>query len=208
MNDQRGATKTDQGAVQPDGLRAVCVFCGSNFGASPSHREAAEKLGTAIAKAGLRLVYGAGDKGLMGIAARAALASRGSVTGIIPAFLTEREEPLEGVNELIVTSTLQERKRTMLERSDAFVALPGGMGTLDEMVELLTWAQFGLHTKPVVLLNIDHFWDLLIELFDHMRCQGYLPLAATLNLHVEDDVSHVVPWLLKSAADRAKALQP
>lgn len=198
MSDQGGAVKTERTA-----LRAVCVFCGSNPGPSLPHRQAAEKLGAAIAQAGLRLIYGAGDKGLMGITARAALANRGSVTGVIPAFLTEREGPLEGVQELIVTPTLQERKRTMLERSDAFVVLPGGLGTLDEMLELLTWAQFGLHAKPIVLLNIDHFWDLLIELFEHMRQQGYLPAAPELNLRVEDDVAEVVPHLLKSAAGKA-----
>lgn len=204
MSDQGGAVKPGQGAFEhiaseKRALRAICVFCGSNLGGKPSYREAAEKLGAAIAQAGLGLVYGGGDKGLMGIIARAALANRGSVTGVIPAFLTEREEALEGVSELIVTDTLQERKRTMLERSDAFVVLPGGIGTLDEMVELLTWAQFGLHAKPTILLNVDHFWDLLIKLFEQMRQQGYLPLATDLNLRVEDDVSKVIPHLLKSA---------
>jgi hypothetical protein len=204
VSDQGGAVKPEQGAfeqraLEKGSLRAICVFCGSNLEGGPLHREAAEKLGAAIAQARLGLIYGGGDKGLMGIIARAALANRGSVTGVIPAFLTEREEPLEGISELIVTDTLQERKRTMLERSDAFVVLPGGIGTLDEMVELLTWAQFGLHAKPTILLNVDHFWDLLIKLFEQMRRQGYLPLATDLNLRVEDDVSKVIPHLLGSA---------
>jgi hypothetical protein len=199
VSDQGGAAKTEQGASEPRAVRAICVFCGANLGANLLHQQAAEKLGADIAQAGLGLVYGGGNKGLMGIMARAALANRGSVTGIIPAFLTEREEALEGVSELIITGTLQERKRTMLDRSDAFVALPGGIGTLDEMVEMLSWTQLGRHAKPMVLLNVDHYWDLLINLFEQMRQQGYLPRVPDLNLRVEDDVSKVVPHLLKSA---------
>ena len=135
-------------------VRTVCVYCGSGFGRDPAFRAAAEILGTAVAQAGMGLVYGGGDVGLMGTVARAALAAGGHVTGIIPDFLQAREHMLADIQETVVVSDMHTRKRLMFERSDAFVTLPGGIGTLEELVEQLTWAQLGRHRKPVVLVSV------------------------------------------------------
>jgi uncharacterized protein (TIGR00730 family) len=178
-------------------LRSICVFCGSRPGAAPQHLDAAAQLGAAIARAGIRLVYGGGDQGLMGAVARAALGGGGRVTGVIPKFLMERERALTTLDDLIVTDDLYERKRVMLQRSDAFVALPGGIGTLEELLVQLSWAQLGLHAKPIILLNVDHFWDALIDLLAHMRAQGFILPTLDVHLLVEEDVLAVVPRLLR-----------
>lgn len=178
-------------------LRSICVFCGSNPGASLAHREAAAKLGTAIAQAGIRLIYGGGGRGLMGVVARAAISSGGYVIGIIPEFLTQREEALQEVDELIVTENMHDRKRLMFLNSDAFVALPGGMGTLEELLEQLSWSQLGQHSKPIVLLNVEGFWEPLSNLIEHMREQRFILPELDVRLVVEDDVLRVVPNLMK-----------
>ena len=139
-------------------LRSICVYCGSSFGTRPTYIESAQRIGADMARAGVRLVYGGGDVGLMGATARAVIDHGGSVTGIIPKFLQRRERMLTEVEDLIVTDDMHERKRLMFERADAFVALPGGVGTLEELVEQMTWAQLGQHRKPIVLANIDGFW--------------------------------------------------
>ncbi len=155
-------------------LRSICVYCGSNDGRLPEYAASAERLGRDMAEAGVRLVYGGGSVGLMGIVARSVLAHGGEVTGIIPQFLKDREVMLKEVSELIVTADMHERKRIMFERSDAFVALPGGIGTLEEVVEMMTWAQLDQHEKPILIVNIHGFWDPLIALFGRMTGEGFL----------------------------------
>jgi uncharacterized protein (TIGR00730 family) len=152
----------------------ICVYCGSNPGRNPAYVEAARSLGRQMARDGIGLVYGGGGLGLMGEIAQAVLAGGGRVTGIIPSFLSEREHMLRDVTELVVVADMHERKRLMFERSDAFVALPGGIGTLEELVEQLTWAQLGRHSKPIVLLNAEGFWEPFIQLLDHLRREAFI----------------------------------
>ena len=155
-------------------IKTVCVYCGSGPGTNPRFVEAAIALGKTFAENNIRLVYGGGSVGLMGAVAKSTLDHGGSVTGIIPDFLTSREHALTRVQEMIVTPDMHERKRLMFERSDAFVALPGGIGTLEELVEQMTWQQLGRHTKPVLLANIDGFWEPLIALLAHMRATEFI----------------------------------
>ncbi|WAP68614.1 LOG family protein [Jiella pelagia] len=185
-------------------IRSVCVYCGSSPGRSPSYSAAARQLGRSIGAAGLELVYGGGTRGVMGAVSDAVLAAGGKVTGIIPQFLidmeaTERE--LKRLDELIVTADMHERKHTMFQRSDAFVAMPGGIGTLEELVEIMTWGQLGQHEKPVVIANVDGFWDPLARLFDHMADEGFLHSADRVKPLVVDDVEDIVPMLMKHGAD-------
>jgi uncharacterized protein (TIGR00730 family) len=182
-------------------VRTVCVYCGSGFGTDPAFREAAQQLGTALAQAGMRLVYGGGDVGLMGTVARAVLEGGGHVTGIIPDFLQARENMLEDVHETVVVPDMHTRKRLMFERSDAFVTLPGGIGTLEELVEQLTWAQLGRHRKPVVLVSIADFWAPLLALFDHMRGHGFIREGLDLSYLVAPDAGSVVPLLQAAGHD-------
>ena len=156
---------------------AICVYCGAAAGENPAYAAAARTLGEAMAKAGIGLVYGGGGIGLMGEVARAVLSGGGHVLGVIPEFLKAREVHLKAVTELIVTKDMHERKMTMFQRADAFVTLPGGMGTLEELFEQLTWAQLGQHKKPIIIANIGGFWDPLITLLDHMGEQGFLHKA-------------------------------
>lgn len=176
-------------------VRTVCVYCGSGFGRDPAFRAAAETLGTAVAQAGMGLVYGGGDVGLMGTVARAALAASGHVTGIIPDFLQAREHMLADIQETVVVSDMHTRKRLMFERSDAFVTLPGGIGTLEELVEQLTWAQLGRHRKPVVLVSVAEFWSPLLALFEHMRGHGFIREGLDLSYLVAREAADVVPML-------------
>ncbi|SDO35979.1 hypothetical protein SAMN05216360_12070 [Methylobacterium phyllostachyos] len=176
-------------------VRTVCVYCGSGFGRDPAFRTAAEVLGTAIAQAGMGLVYGGGDVGLMGAVARAALEAGGHVTGIIPDFLQAREHMLADIQETVVVSDMHTRKRLMFERSDAFVTLPGGIGTLEELVEQLTWAQLGRHRKPVVLVSVAEFWAPLLALFEHMRGHGFIREGLDLSYLVAREAAEVVPLL-------------
>jgi len=176
-------------------VRTVCVYCGSGFGRDPAFRAAAEVLGTAIAQAGMRLVYGGGDVGLMGAVARAALDAGGHVTGIIPDFLQAREHMLADIQETVVVPDMHTRKRLMFERSDAFVTLPGGIGTLEELVEQLTWAQLGRHRKPVVLVSVAEFWAPLLALFEHMRGHGFIREGLDLSYLVAREAAEVVPLL-------------
>src|ERR1700761_5266373 len=163
-------------------IRTVCVYCGSGSGTSPRFIEAAIALGKALAENGIRLVYGGGAVGMMGAVATAVLDHGGSVTGIIPSFLTARENALKRVQEMIVTPDMHERKRLMFEHSDAFVALPGGIGTLEELVEQLTWQQLGRHSKPVLLANIDGFWEPLLALVTHMRATEFIRPTLTVDI--------------------------
>lgn len=147
-------------------MRAICVFCGSSPGGRPAYGEAAAAMGRAIAARGLELVYGGGKVGLMGIAADAALAAGGRVTGVLPRALLEREVGHHGLSELHVVGSMHERKARMAELSDAFVALPGGFGTFEELCEVITWGQLGIHSKPCGLLNAEGYYDPLLTLFD------------------------------------------
>ncbi|GJE18304.1 LOG family protein [Methylobacterium marchantiae] len=176
-------------------VKTVCVYCGSGFGGDPAFAEAAATLGRALAEAGIGLVYGGGNVGLMGTVAQAVLDAGGHVTGIIPDFLKSRERMLDEIQETIVVGDMHTRKRLMFERSDAFVALPGGIGTLEELVEQLTWAQLGQHKKPILLLSVSDFWTPLLTLLDHMRDQGFIREGLDLNYLVAKDAGEVVGLL-------------
>jgi uncharacterized protein (TIGR00730 family) len=186
-------------------INAVCVYCGSSPGTDPAFVEAAEKLGKIFAENGVRLVYGGGSVGLMGAVAEAVLGHGGEVIGIIPEFLTKRERPRRLAQELVVTRDMHERKRKMFERADAFVALPGGVGTLEEIVEQLTWAQLGRHKKPILFANINGYWDPLLALFTHMREQEFVPDALRINFLVADRVEDVLPRLRDAASGVTEA---
>jgi len=181
-------------------LKNVCVYCGSAPGERPLYAEAAEELGRIFAAERIRLVYGGGSVGLMGRIARSVLDQGGEVTGIIPAFLEEREKLFEDVTELIVTADMHERKRIMFDRSDAFVALPGGIGTLEEMVEMMTWAQLGQHAKPVLVANIAGFWQPFLDLVDHMRGEAFIRRHSEVAYLVAQDVEEIVPALRAALA--------
>src|SRR6185295_7066083 len=154
-------------------LIGVCVFCGSSEGSDPAYLQAARALGRHIAEAHARLVYGGASIGLMGEVARAALEAGGEVVGIIPQFLRAREIELATLTELVVTPNMHERKNRMHGLSDAFVVLPGGLGTLEEVLEAMTWAQLGLHKKPVIFVNIKGFWDPLFETFNRVGSHNF-----------------------------------
>lgn len=180
--------------------KSICVYCGSSPGTDPSMLQAATDLGAAIARAGYGLVYGGGTKGLMGAVANGALARGGTVTGIIPEFLMEKEatrEALGTLTELVVTADMHERKHTMFERSDAFVTLPGGIGTLEEVIEIMTWAQLGRHEKPIVLANFKGFWDPLTALLDHMTASGFIHTAHRVKPLIVDTSGEIVPAIAK-----------
>src|SRR4030088_3069260 len=155
-------------------IKSICVYCASGPGNNPAFAEAARRFGRILAENGIRLVYGGGAVGLMGILADSVLDHGGAVTGVIPDFLMNREHMLVRVQERIITRDMHERKRGMFERADAFVALPGGIGTLEELVEQLTWQQLGRHSKPVLLPNIDSFWEPLLALLAHMRATQFI----------------------------------
>jgi uncharacterized protein (TIGR00730 family) len=192
-------------------IARVCVYCGSSPGNDPDLIRAATRFGEILADNGVGLVYGGGAGGLMGAIATAVLAHGGDIIGIIPEFLTERENMFKGAHELVITRDMHERKRLMFERSDAFVALPGGIGTLEEVVEQLTWAQLGRHRKPILIANLKGFWDSLIDLFGHMSRLGFVHSAAKLNYLVTDNVEDILPALRAAAArvsDEEKAGEP
>ena len=159
------------------GVRSVCVYCGSAAGARPEYRAAAQELGHAFAAEGIRLVYGGAHVGLMGAVADAALAAGGHVTGFIPQHLVDREVAHRGLSELYVVRDMHERKHSMAEQADAFLALPGGYGTLDELCEVLGWAQLGLHRKPIILLDVAGYWQPFLSMLDHAVQEGFLKKA-------------------------------
>lgn len=180
-------------------IRRICVYCGSGVGSRPIYANAARALGKALAEASIGLVYGGGSLGLMGEVARSALSHGGHVTGIIPEFLTTRELMLKDVNELIVTADMHERKMKMFEYSDAFVAMPGGIGTLEELVEQLTWSQLGRHTKPIILTNVEGFWQPFIDLLNHMRDEQFIRTGLEVKFEVIEKVEEIVPTVLRIA---------
>lgn len=158
-------------------MKSICVFCGSNQGSHEIYTREAQKLGRYLAQQGIKLVYGAGNIGLMGVIADEVLQNEGYVIGVIPDFLKAKEVFHTELQELLVTSTMHQRKEIMANRSDAFIAMPGGFGTLDELAEILTWAQLGLHGKPIGLLNVNGYFDALIRFFDHTVKEGFVTTA-------------------------------
>jgi uncharacterized protein (TIGR00730 family) len=193
----------------PSKIRKICVYCGSGPGTDPAFVAAARAFGAILAKDGIGLVYGGGGNGIMGALAAAVLAHGGQVTGIIPEFLVAREHAEKDVHELIVTRDMHERKRKMFELADAFVALPGGVGTLEEIVEQMTWAQLGRHKRPILLANIKGFWQPLCALLDHMKTLQFIRGDLNFDLLVADNVEDILPMLRKAAAtlpEAAKAM--
>ncbi len=183
-------------------LKNICVYCGSSNGTNPLMLKAAEDLGHAMGDAGIGLVYGGGNNGLMGATARAVLDRGGRVTGIIPTFLRDRERMLDGAQDMVVVPDMHTRKRIMFERADAFVALPGGVGTLEELVEQMTWVQLDRHTKPVLIADIGGFWRPLLGLLAHMREQGFIRAGLEVRYLVAQSVDEILP-MLHAATDRA-----
>jgi uncharacterized protein (TIGR00730 family) len=197
-------TAGDTGKLQSS-IKGVCVYCGSGKGQNTAYTVAARKLGKAFADHGIRLVYGGGGLGLMGEVARAALGAGGKVTGIIPNFLGAREVMLKDVDELIVVESMHVRKQLMFDRADAFVALPGGVGTLEELVEQLTWSQLGRHSKPIVVANIDGFWDPFLKLLEHMKGETFIRPGLDVHFTVVDKIEDVLPTIFRLAQPQASA---
>lgn len=179
-------------------ITKICVYCGSGAGNDPAFVEAATAFGTAMAKAGIGLVYGGGDMGMMGAVADAVRRNGGSVTGIIPQFLLNKERAGFNGDGLIVTTDMHERKRKMFDMADAFVAMPGGVGTLEELVEQLTWAQLGRHKKPILIADIKGFWQPLCALLDHMKALEFIRPGLDFELLVADRVEDILPKLQKA----------
>ncbi len=182
-------------------IRSICVYCGSQTGADPAFKSAAQTLGTAIAENDLKLIYGGGTYGIMGAVADATLKAGGHVTGIIPEFLLGKEGDVDRVGHLtssIITSNMHERKHKMFDHADAFVTLPGGIGTLEELTEIMTWAQLGRHQKPIVIANINGFWDPLTKLISHMSSQGFIHTEQLVKPIVVDKAEDIVPRILQS----------
>jgi uncharacterized protein (TIGR00730 family) len=177
----------------------ICVYCGSGPGTDPAFVEAARAFGKILARNGIGLVFGGGAVGIMGELAQAVLHHGGEVTGIIPEFLVAREHAMKDTQGLIVTRDMHERKRKMFEMADAFVALPGGVGTLEEIVEQMTWAQLGRHKKPILLANIEGFWQPLCALLDHMKALEFIRGDLNFDLLVTDRVEDILPMLRKAA---------
>ncbi|TIW16173.1 MAG: TIGR00730 family Rossman fold protein [Mesorhizobium sp.] len=180
-------------------IRSVCVYCGSSPGRDEAYVKAGHLLGRSLAKSGLRLIYGGGTKGIMGAVAEGALKAGGKVTGIIPRFLINKEATetaLDKLDELLITDNMHERKHRMFEKSDAFVALPGGIGTVEEIVEIMTWAQLGHHRKPIVFANIKGFWDPMLSLIEHMSEEGFIHTAHRVKPLVVNDPEAIVAAIM------------
>ncbi len=180
-------------------VESICVYCGSGKGMNPAYAMTARKFGKALADNNIRLVYGGGSLGLMGEVAKSCLGAGGKVTGIIPEFLGAKEKMLQDVDELIVVEDMHARKKLMFERSDAFVALPGGIGTLEELVEQLTWSQLGRHTKPIVVANIDGFWTPFLDLLAHMKGETFIRAGLDVHFAVVESAEKILPAVLAAA---------
>jgi uncharacterized protein (TIGR00730 family) len=192
-------------------IKSICVYCASGPGTDPAFVEAARRFGQILAENDIRLIYGGGSVGLMGALARSVLDHGGFVTGIIPDFLVSREHMMEEIQERVVTRDMHERKRIMFERADAFVALPGGVGTLEELVEQLTWAQLGRHKKPILIANIGNFWAPLCALLDQMRQVEFIREGLTVDPLIAEHVEDILPLLLRAAQaipEPAKEMAP
>jgi uncharacterized protein (TIGR00730 family) len=190
-------------------IRKICVYCGSSPGTDPAYTQAARDFGEILAGNRIDLVYGGGSVGIMGELARSVLRHGGQVNGIIPEFLVARELALKTAQRLIITRDMHERKSKMFEMADAFVALPGGVGTLEELVEQLTWAQLGHHRKPVLVANIEGFWEPLCALFDHMRALEFIRRDLSFDLLVANKVEDILPMLqeaIEAVPEEAKKM--
>ena len=174
---------------------SVCVFCGSRMGDDPAFEQAATGLGEALARADMRLIYGAGDAGLMGAVANGAQKSGGQTFGVIPVHLLEKEVGKRDLSAFVVTENMHERKKVMFMNADAIVTLPGGAGSLDELFEVLTWRQLGLHEKPVYLLDVNNYWQPLLDLIDHMIDRGFAGESFRESLLVVEGVESLMPLL-------------
>lgn len=181
-------------------MLSICVYCGSRFGDSPAFADAARTVGRLIAERGHQLVYGGGNVGLMGAVADAAMSAGGRVVGVIPQALMEREVGHRHLTELHVVQTMHERKLMMAERSDAFVALPGGIGTFEEIFEVWSWQQLGYHDKPVALLNVDRYYDRLLDFMDITHRRGFVSDAQHAALLVDDQPARLLDMLAVAAA--------
>lgn len=202
----RGATTRCQNGRTMDSSRlSICVYCGSRHGHLPTYREAATALGRAIAAHGWRLIYGGGNVGLMGAVADSALAAGGEVVGVIPERLLAREVGHRGLTRLHVVQTMHERKQQMAERADAFVALPGGIGTLEELFEVWTWRHLGYHDQPIGLLNVAGFFDPLLAFLRQAEEAGFIDTQQQAMLHVHADPAHLLDRL---ACDAGRAGRP
>jgi uncharacterized protein (TIGR00730 family) len=176
-------------------VKTVCVFCGSNEGKNPVFRETAAELGRALAQHGIRLVFGGGRVGLMGVVADAVMKAGGHAEGIIPETLMAREVGHKGLSRLHVVTTMHERKKMMYDLSDAFVVLPGGFGTLDELFEIVTWRQIGLHSKPILILNTDGYFKSLLEFLDSGAQEGFIPTVHRQSIDVARSVDEALALL-------------
>jgi uncharacterized protein (TIGR00730 family) len=205
MRHNLSGERAESGASMPE-IKKICVYCGSGTGTDPLFLDCAKRLGHAMAEQGIGLVYGGGNIGLMGAVAHAVLESGGHVTGIIPDFLKARERLLDNVQDMIIVPDMHTRKQMMFEKADAFVALPGGIGTLEELVEQMTWAQLGRHSKPILMLSINSFWKPLLLLLAHMRELGFIRPGLELNYLVAERVEDVLPML--GAAIRRGGIAP
>ena len=185
-------------------IARLCLYCGSSRGRSPIYAAAATRLGTLVAEAGIDLVYGGGHVGLMGLAADAALAAKGRVIGVIPELLRDREVGHTGISERIIVASMHARKQRMFELADGFVVLPGGLGTLDETIEIITWKQLGLHDKPIVIVDVEGYWSPLLGLVEHTIASGFTPAAARDYFRVVNSVDAVLPALATLPEPRAK----
>lgn len=181
-------------------IQSICVYCGSGNGHADVHVKAAREFGAAMAKAGIRLVYGGGGIGLMGALAQSVVDHGGKVMGIIPDFLKRKEMSLDAEMDLVTVPDMHTRKMRMFTEADAFVALPGGIGTLEELVEQLTWSQLGRHAKPVAIANIGGFWDPLRVLLDHMKDEGFIRPGLAVKYAVVDEVRDLIPTLQAAVA--------
>jgi uncharacterized protein (TIGR00730 family) len=179
---------------------SICVFCGARSGNRPDYTAAARDLGALLATRNWRLVYGAGDIGLMGEVARSAIAHGARTLGVIPTHLLGREQGRHDLTNLVITEDMHERKKVMFMNSDAVVLLPGGAGSLDEFFEVLTWAQIGLHAKPVFLMNVAGYWQPLIDLIDHVVAEGFADPSVKGHFKVADSIQALDTWLSKALA--------
>jgi uncharacterized protein (TIGR00730 family) len=186
-------------------IKSVCVFCGSQVGRNPGYAFMARALGKSLANDGIRLVFGGGGIGLMNEVATAAMSAGGEVVGIIPDYLAEAELAIAGLTEQVIVSSLDDRKKQMFTRADSFVALPGGIGTLDEVLDLFLWRQVGLHDKPLVLLNHEHFWDPLITLLNHHQREGFIPNMDDDYYTIVDSADKVIPALKRAREPKVKS---
>ena len=195
---------SQSGQLSPTPFKTICVYCGSAGGTDPAYLAAARQFGALLAGAGIGLVYGGGGRGMMGAIARAVIDNGGHVTAIIPDFLTDHDAMLIEAQEHIVVPDMHTRKRLMFERSDGFVALPGGIGTLEELVEQMTWIQLERHTKPVLIADIGGFWRPLLSLFEHMREKAFIPTTLEIRYLVAEQVADILPMMTAAAERNAR----